>query len=369
MAWLLSLLDLPLSWVERELDSTMTRYLKSWSGLAKKGNPGLLYMSKDQFGLELPQISSRFQSLTSCKLRCLLTSKDSVAQQLAEAEVQYQLQLNQRKFVPSSLATNFSVKEIKKTVQELTETQHHETLKSKTLQGSLHRSIKFNDNHLIWASTLDMLPENIFKWSLNAVVDMVPHKTNLHRWNRSPTNLCPLCKGKQTLCHVLNNCPIALNQGRYTWRHNQVLSIIKDFIQEHLLDGYVIECDLPGNVYRFIRDNSASLLRPDIVIFNRSNKKMFMCELTIPFEEGIENAHERKTEKYEELVGSLQYDVSFEAIEVGSRGMLSWFSFSFIDCVSSTNKKRLTELLKVICRTAICCSYAIWAKRDSVEWY
>ena len=37
------------------------------------------------------------------------------------------------------------------------------------------------------------------------------------------------------------------------------------------------------------------------------------------YEEQIENAHYRKTVKYEELVESFQYDVSFEAIKVGSR--------------------------------------------------
>ena len=71
-----------------------------------------------------------------------------------------------------------------------------------------------------------------------------------------------------------------------------------------------------------------------------------MYKLTIPFEEGIENAHERKIKKYEQLVDSLQFDVNFEAIEIGSRGMVSWsHPFSVVEHVSSTNKKQLTELL------------------------
>ena len=56
-----------------------------------------------------------------------------------------------------------------------------------------------------------------------------------------------------------------------------------------------------------------------------------MYKLTIPFEEGIENAHERNIKKYEQLVDSLQFDVNFEAIEIDSRGMVSWSSFSFVD--------------------------------------
>jgi hypothetical protein len=71
-------------------------------------------------------------------------------------------------------------KETKETIQEQTEIHHYETLQSNTLQGSLSQSIKFDDSHLIWASTLEILPESSFKWVLNAVVNMVPHKFNLY---------------------------------------------------------------------------------------------------------------------------------------------------------------------------------------------
>ena len=33
MSWLLGLLDLPLSWVERNIDTIITRFLKKWVGL------------------------------------------------------------------------------------------------------------------------------------------------------------------------------------------------------------------------------------------------------------------------------------------------------------------------------------------------
>ena len=51
MSWLLGLLDLPLSWVERNIDTIITRFLKKWIGLAKKANPSVLYMKSESFGL------------------------------------------------------------------------------------------------------------------------------------------------------------------------------------------------------------------------------------------------------------------------------------------------------------------------------
>ena len=42
---------------------------------------------------------------------------------------------------------------------------------------------------------------------------------------------CQLCGRPASLRHILNACPSALNQGRYTWRHDSVLRILK----RHLL--------------------------------------------------------------------------------------------------------------------------------------
>ena len=67
-----------------------------------------------------------------------------------------------------------------------------------------------------------------------SVVDMLPHKSNLVRWHLAVYNCCPLCSRQQTLSHVLSDCPVSLEQGRYTWRHDQILSIIKDGLKNRL---------------------------------------------------------------------------------------------------------------------------------------
>ena len=231
MSWLLGLLDLPLSWVERNID-TIIRFLKKWVGLAKKANPSVLYMKSESFGLGLPKLSSLFQSVTSCKLARLLHSEDTVAQQLAQSEVHHQFQLRSRKFVPAKLANSLSSKEIKTVIQRQTECQHEEILK-RVLQGSMTRAVDVDDES-IWASTLTTLPDAMYKWTVNSVVDMLPHKSNLVRWHRSVSNCCPLCSRQQTLSHVLSDCPVSLEQGRYTWQHDQILSIIKDGLKNWL---------------------------------------------------------------------------------------------------------------------------------------
>ena len=43
------------------------------------------------------------------------------------------------------------------------------------------------------------------------------------------------------------------------------------------------------------------LLRPDIVIWSTSSKEVITGELTVPWEDNIDDAHERKLTKYAEL--------------------------------------------------------------------
>ena len=60
---------------------------------------------------------------------------------------------------------------------------------------------------------------------IKATYDVLPSPTNLHLWyGEEPT--CPLCAAPANLKHILVGCRTSLTQGRYTWRHNQVLKCL-----------------------------------------------------------------------------------------------------------------------------------------------
>ena len=52
----------------------------------------------------------------------------------------------------------------------------------------------------------------------------------------------------ETLKRLPTFCPIAtaLTQGRYTWRHNSVLTSIIKLVQPILKDGMTLFSDMPG---------------------------------------------------------------------------------------------------------------------------
>ena len=131
--------------------------------------------------------------------------------------------------------------------------------------------------------------------------------------------------------HVLNNCKVFLEQGRYTYRHNSVLKYIISVARSALVStDSSIYHDIPGEA-GFTGGTtiptvcSPTNLIPDLVIYWKNFKKIIILELTVPFEHGIDKAHQYKANKYCPLVSDIKsndFDVTFIAFEVGSRGFI-----------------------------------------------
>ena len=63
-------------------------------------------------------------------------------------------------------------------------------------------------------------------------------------------------------------------------------------------------------------------LRPDVVLFSRPSKTIVFLELTLPLEDNVHLAHERKTSKYSALVTACE--------ENGFKGAVSRYSVIFL---------------------------------------
>ena len=67
--------------------------------------------------------------------------------------------------------------------------------------------------------------------------------------------------------------------------------------------------------------------RPDIVIWNEERKVVYMLELTVPWESNLEDAEERKNQRYEELKDQCEekgWQVYLSHLGVGARGYVDW---------------------------------------------
>lgn len=87
------------------------------------------------------------------------------------------------------------------------------------------------ERRLTWRDLWSMDSTRL-RFILGSVYDVLPSPSNLVRWGMREDPACTLCGGHGSLQHILSSCPRALAMGRYTWRHNQVLRILGDAIDQ-----------------------------------------------------------------------------------------------------------------------------------------
>ena len=104
LTWPLLIQEFPISWVEKQLDSITTRYLKQWAGLSKPANTAILYLPRSIGGLNFPCLSTLHQKL-QVSLQCqLLTSRDNCECSLVDRGLKTELDATWKKFRPTVLA-------------------------------------------------------------------------------------------------------------------------------------------------------------------------------------------------------------------------------------------------------------------------
>ena len=274
-----------------------------------------------------------------------------------------------------------------------------------SLQGQWTKWCNFVRFDLSWKSLLAM-PQPLVSFCIGATYDTLPSPSNLHRWNISTEKSCVLCsKSICTTAHILGACKVALIQGRYTFRHDSVLSVIvsaiKNFLSTytvssnrkekisfvkagtritksmkspvsgllHLAPDWVILSDLNSSlvVPPFL---AITRLRPDILLYSFQYKICIIMELTCCCEENIEEWHRKKFAKYESLSKSISlkgWEVHLFPIEVGARGYCGTSIKSCFSRLGFTGKS-VRSLLKSLSLTSIKASFFIWQSRDSKVW-
>ena len=148
---------------------------------------------------------------------------------------------------------------------------------------------------------------------------------------------CKSYSTRPTTAHILNGCTIALEQGRYKWRHDCVLLTLLKGLKSMLEPDVKLYGDVAG--YRACVNPQATIppnlicttARPDIVIIN--SDKVIMLELTVPnnTSESLHQARSRKMgkENYQMLQSDLEdmgLSTNFVTVEIGA-----YWSFMFSD--------------------------------------
>ena len=176
--------------------------------------------------------------------------------------------------------------------------------------------------------------------------------------------------------HILNWCKTSLDQGRFTWRHNSILSQFIKIIKEKQPDTLQIYADLQGHNFNggTVPPNILPTAeKPDVVIVNQSLKEITILELTCSYETNIESANTYKSTKYNDLKKDLEkagWKTKLIPFEIGSRGLVTKRNKTTISKALKEVKIKinLKKLFIDLSKIALLCSYSIYQAHGQQTW-
>ena len=135
-------------------------------------------------------------------------------------------------------------------------------------------------------------------------------------------------------------------------------------------DDWQFLFDLGTDQLLFPPEVAATTLRPDGVFPSQSTKTVILLELTVPLEDRVHAAHDRKKSKYTPLESSCEengFRVHLIPIEVGCLG---YCPHSLLQSLETLGLPRSTARhIRTECsRVALRCSYLLYLRREIREW-
>ena len=243
--------------------------------------------------------------------------------------------------------------------------------------GKFARMLEEQECNVEWRSLIHSLPRGLLGFAARMTTNSLPSPDNLARWKKVVISRSPLCeKVPCTLFHLLSNCPVSLQQGRYDYRHDSVLSYLYSVVRKARSDQKEVYCDLQGSRMNGVTNPSDIILtssKPDLVIVDRSTSptRVDLVELTIPWDSGAEGARARKEVRYASLVEDIKekgYSCSHTTLEVGVRGHINPRNKSTLTWLCSLARERKTsKFISTVSKLALLGSYSVWVARRSPD--
>ena len=166
---------------------------------------------------------------------------------------------------------------------------------------------------------------------------------------------------------MLSNCKVALDSGRFTWRHNCVINYIVNSVDEK----FTVYSDLPGHTApgggSIPPEICVTSLKPDIVIIDNHKQTIHLFELTCPSERNIEARNLEKTNKYSHFAADIsELKCKVNCFEVSTKGFINTRNHSTLNALHKFVKSDITRSqfksnISALCLTA---SYHIFLCKD-----
>ena len=339
----LRLYDVGVTWVEPHLDSIYYQHVRNWLGLPVSSCvKEVVVMPKSSCGLDIPSFLDTFERLCLKKRHKLKHSSEPEIQQIWHDSSYKNITIDS--YLNEDVSTTSGLSSLRKH-QELTAQTH---LFSLNTQGLIVKSVTGSiskQNISVWSSTLDSMPQYIFGFARKALIQQLPTASNLHRWKKIDSPMCKLCNSDkvQSNKHVLNNCSDAKALERYSQRHDNILSLLANWIWSVKSEDQELFVDLPSEKWNSIAQVFQPTCHPDILVIDQS--RIIVLELTICHGTNLVKSKNYKIDKYNDIQSKLQaaylnHDTLVYTFEISSLGFIA----------DLTDFRRATKFLKLLNR-------------------
>jgi len=221
-----------------------------------------------------------------------------------------------------------------------------------------------------WNNLFDRLPQFLFQFARKALQQQLPTASNLYRWKKLQSPMCTLCgiNRPQTNLHVLSNCSYQKALDRYTQRHNNILSIIANWIASSKPGNMQLFVDLSSASFGPIDDVFQTCVRPDLILYDGGDN-IFVLELSVCHESNLQKTRLYKQNKYVNISQNLTSKFSICAVELYTLEVsVLGFQSDLSEFCAAARLPVLPDYIKTeISKVAINSSYNIYRLRNSAD--
>lgn len=235
-----------------------TEHNPAWAGLYRNSDLGCLFRRREHLGLQLTSLEQHYLHLQVVKCSLFKNSNDEAIREIYTARKARVAEFTRRWSGPNELEKLEPVADhnlrfsgqIGTAGLGMRKSEHYiaaPTTAERREKISATLTAQCEEHHVrhasclvrqgVWTHWDDALPFD-FSWEnliygpgprllafvLNSLINSVRTPDMFKLWGYSSSESCVLCGAEKcTFHHVLVNCKFALDQGRYTWRHDSVL--------------------------------------------------------------------------------------------------------------------------------------------------
>ena len=385
-----------------QLDNIAMHFLKKWLGVPKCATRTVVHYPR---ALDIPSLSSVYNTCHATALTNAVLKGEEKVTHCIDKRIEREAKWKKKGNATSKIIKN--IKELKRDIaspdknsntyesyrqlknqqikacnqklkkkmkEEETKNQEDQIARYKK-QGDFLTLLKQSEVDAEWKSYIYGINKGAMKFIINSSINTLPTASNLKQWGKRTSDKCHHCDGVETTQHILNGCKTFLDEGRYTWRHDNILHYLYTILKDEDIEDIEVYADLPDKQApgggTIPSDIVVTAERPDLVIVNKDMKEVQIYELTVPFDNRIDAAHELKMEKYSALCADIfqaGWICHLNAIEIGSRGLITKQNKADLrGLIKPLKKQKPRHVLANLSKLAVLGSYKLFLSRKE-EW-